>query len=236
VVLEGGTYKIRTIDVDRNSFCNDSKADYLAIDLNHDGILDCTLEPLNEGFVWQEPFLINDQMYRVTSVSVPGDKVIIEKAFPQNSSQISCKVGDDRIASFTVTGKVTPSTPGSYVNDLYTHTDGTIIRRTAIVDSNGNFQDKPSIAHTGTWTTRASWVGNRTFECASTQLLTIHVGLQGDVNGDGTVDRSDAALLVSAYNSRSIDSTWNANTDLNADGTIDIYDAILLANNFGKKL
>jgi len=167
VVLEGVAHKVRTVDVDGNSLYNNSNIDYFVIDLNRDGILDCEFEPPSEGFVWQNPFLINDQIYHVTSVSVAGDQAVIEKASPKTSSQITCYLSDDRIGSFTVGGRVTPSIPGAYVNLLYVYADGTTIRTTSTVDSNGNFSDKPNIPYTGSWTIRASWSGDRRYQCTS---------------------------------------------------------------------
>jgi thiol-disulfide isomerase/thioredoxin len=171
VVLEGATYKARVVDVDGNSLYNKSSSDYFVIDLNRDGALDCESQPPSEGFVWQNPFLINDQIYHVRSVSVAGDQVVIEKVSPTTSSQISCHLIDGRIASFTVGGSVTPPRPGSYVNLLYTYTDGTTIRSTSMVDSNGNFLDKPNIPRAGFWTIRASWSGDRSYQCASSSPL-----------------------------------------------------------------
>jgi hypothetical protein len=54
----------------------------------------------------------------------------------------------------------------------------------------------------------------------------------GDINGDGIVDRNDAAVLAYAFGSRPSDPNWNANADLNGDNVVDILDAIDLANHF----
>lgn len=58
--------------------------------------------------------------------------------------------------------------------------------------------------------------------------------IQGDINGDITVDIYDAILLSGAYNTVPGDPNWNANADLNSDNGVDIYDAILLANHYGE--
>jgi hypothetical protein len=61
------------------------------------------------------------------------------------------------------------------------------------------------------------------------------VRLEGDINGDRTVDIYDAIMLANAYNSRPSDPHWNPNADINGDNIVDIYDAIILASNYGKK-
>jgi parallel beta-helix repeat protein len=60
------------------------------------------------------------------------------------------------------------------------------------------------------------------------------IGIQGDINGDGTVDIYDAILLAGAYGSKPGNPSWNPNADLNDDNTVDIYDAIILANHYNQ--
>jgi hypothetical protein len=61
---------------------------------------------------------------------------------------------------------------------------------------------------------------------------TFFVTVQGDLNGDGTVDLSDAILLSNSFLAQPGDSNWNPNADINCDGIVDISDAIILSSNF----
>jgi parallel beta-helix repeat protein len=61
---------------------------------------------------------------------------------------------------------------------------------------------------------------------------TVYVGIPGDLNGDGTVNASDAVLLVSAFKSRPGDANWSPNADINGDNVVDVLDAVLLADHF----
>jgi parallel beta-helix repeat protein len=63
---------------------------------------------------------------------------------------------------------------------------------------------------------------------------TVHVGIPGDINGDGTVDIFDAVLLAAAFNSVPGSSNWNPNADLNSDGIVNIFDAVILATYYGQ--
>jgi hypothetical protein len=61
----------------------------------------------------------------------------------------------------------------------------------------------------------------------------VKVKIPGDLNGDGTVDISDAIILSAAFDSTPGAPNWNPAADLNGDGTVDILDAIMLAAAFG---
>lgn len=60
------------------------------------------------------------------------------------------------------------------------------------------------------------------------------LGKSPDINGDGNIDVSDAALLGMAWGTRAGDSKYNYRCDLNNDGTVDIADATILARTFHK--
>jgi hypothetical protein len=60
------------------------------------------------------------------------------------------------------------------------------------------------------------------------------VTIQGDLNGDFTIDIRDAILEASAFGSNPNSPKWNPNADINEDNTVDTYDAIILANHFGQ--
>jgi hypothetical protein len=61
-------------------------------------------------------------------------------------------------------------------------------------------------------------------------LLTV----QGDLNGDLTVDIYDAITFALVYGKSVNQSAYDEMADFNRDGTIDIYDALVLAGNYGR--
>ena len=81
---------------------------------------------------------------------------------------------------------------------------------------------------------------------ASTMILTLNVmhdgpanllvdwRIPGDVNGDGTVDITDLALVGEAYGTVEGDPDYNSDADLNYDGAIDVYDLAECGKNYGK--
>lgn len=58
--------------------------------------------------------------------------------------------------------------------------------------------------------------------------------LIGDINGDGTINAQDLAILQQAYGSSQGSSNWNPNADLNHDNTVDEQDLYILSQNYGK--
>lgn len=67
-----------------------------------------------------------------------------------------------------------------------------------------------------------------------TSSLAVWVVLQGDINGDGTVNILDAITLGNAFLTTPSSSSWNPNADINGDNVVNILDAIILSNNFLK--
>lgn len=62
----------------------------------------------------------------------------------------------------------------------------------------------------------------------------IIVTIQGDINGDNTVNFLDAILLGTAFGSKPGDPNWNPNANINDDGIINFLDAIILGAHFGQ--
>ena len=60
------------------------------------------------------------------------------------------------------------------------------------------------------------------------------ITIQGDVNGDRTIDIYDAISLAAIFNSQPTRPNWNANVDINGDNIVDLYDAIILASHFNQ--
>ena len=57
--------------------------------------------------------------------------------------------------------------------------------------------------------------------------------LPGDLNGDGTVNIKDIAILVKLYGTTPASPQWNPNADLNGDQKIDMRDIALAVQAFG---
>jgi hypothetical protein len=54
--------------------------------------------------------------------------------------------------------------------------------------------------------------------------------VQGDINGDSTVDVNDLLLLLGSYGSTAPEAVV---CDINTDGAIDVNDLLLLLGNYG---
>jgi hypothetical protein len=65
-----------------------------------------------------------------------------------------------------------------------------------------------------------------------TSAVPVWVVIPGDINGDGTVDLSDAILLSNSFLTGPGDLDWNPNADIVEDGTVDLSDAIVLSSYF----
>jgi len=62
----------------------------------------------------------------------------------------------------------------------------------------------------------------------------VKIKIPGDINGDGTVDIKDIAIVAIAFGSFPGHPRWNPQADLYKDGKIDIRDIAIVARNFGK--
>lgn len=65
-----------------------------------------------------------------------------------------------------------------------------------------------------------------------TNAVAVRVVLQGDINGDGTVNILDAIQVSNAFLATPSSSNWNTNADVNCDNVVNILDSIVLANHF----
>jgi hypothetical protein len=57
--------------------------------------------------------------------------------------------------------------------------------------------------------------------------------VNGDADGDNTVDIGDYSVISAAFNSGPGDGNWNVNADLNGDDGVDIGDYSILSSHFG---
>jgi hypothetical protein len=62
------------------------------------------------------------------------------------------------------------------------------------------------------------------------------IRMEGDVNGDGTVNNIDLEALSRAYGSSPQSSNWNPSCDFNDDSKIDITDLNLLGKSYGRTI
>ncbi|MBW7928262.1 MAG: hypothetical protein H3C58_09295, partial [Fimbriimonadaceae bacterium] len=58
--------------------------------------------------------------------------------------------------------------------------------------------------------------------------------VNGDVNGDNSVNAMDFLALRGAFGSSTGDAAWNPYADLNGDGSVGISDFQILRANFGR--
>lgn len=83
------------------------------------------------------------------------------------------------------------------------------------------------------------------FNCKATNLTAVNLvsvskngyfsnAMNGDLNGDHTVDLFDALLMARSFGCCPESQMWNEDADINGDMNIDIYDALLLCARFGR--
>jgi hypothetical protein len=98
----------------------------------------------------------------------------------------------------------------------------------------------PTAMHTPSLSleTRYYWkvVAVSNFGLTEGPVWTFATTLQGDIDGNGTVNVSDLLPLVAAWASASGGENWNAIADLNDDGYVNIGDLQILIANWGRSL
>lgn len=62
----------------------------------------------------------------------------------------------------------------------------------------------------------------------------INIAVSGDLNGDGSIDIYDIAIVAVTFGSTPVDANWNPNADVNDDGIVDIFDIVVVALHFGE--
>ncbi len=90
-----------------------------------------------------------------------------------------------------------------------------------------------------TWNT-TTWAYGDYFLAAATNAsyptftssLAVRVVIQGDVNGDGTVNILDSIQVSNAFLTTPGSPNWNPNADINCDNVVNILDSIIQSNNF----
>jgi len=171
----------------------------------------------------------------------------------KNSSEI---INHD-VAITNVTPSVSRANPGETVSvsvvvenqgdtnetfDVNCYANTTTIESTTVTLTNGN-----STTLIFSWNTTGVDKGNYTIRAEASVVsdeidivdnTCIHgmvmVTIPGDVNGDGTVDITDLALVNKVYGKVEGNPDYNPYTDLNRDGVMDIYDLAECGKNYGE--
>ena len=60
-----------------------------------------------------------------------------------------------------------------------------------------------------------------------------NMALEGDVNGDGSVNFNDLVAAAVAFGSTPDSPKWNLNADVNSDGIVNVIDLVIVMMNFG---
>jgi hypothetical protein len=93
----------------------------------------------------------------------------------KTTSRISCEVSEAAVplgGKIKVSGSITPISPNAQITLNYTKPDGTIVVRKVLADSKGSYEDTYTPDMLGSWSVRASWLGDVVQEGAtSTRII-----------------------------------------------------------------
>jgi len=91
------------------------------------------------------------------------------------ASRISCEVSESAVSlggKIKVSGTITPISPNVQITLNYTKPDGTVVVRKVLTDSKSNYVDTYAPDMLGSWSVKASWVGDEVHEGAiSTRIV-----------------------------------------------------------------
>jgi predicted lipoprotein with Yx(FWY)xxD motif len=106
-----------------------------------------------------------------------------------------------------------------------------------------------SLTLTFKWDTSSVAIGNFTIKAVATEdkdqnvtiLSTvlyhyIQISIQGDINGDGTINIIDVSMAARTFGAKPNEPSWNANADMDEDGQVNIVDLTMIAKGFGGKI
>jgi hypothetical protein len=174
--------------------------------------------------VWWNGTLDGGQQWSITqSINIPSDAPVGEaKVYGSTFTQLPEKCGfaycPEKLATFNIVQSGGGGSALSYIQS-----------------EEGNFNMTIRIRPLG------GMVGNYTIYACSyyeyiiiTQQTQFRVVLITDINGDGTVDITDVAMVAYAYASTPGDPRWDDRCDLNNDLIIDITDVAMVAYDYGK--
>jgi len=92
----------------------------------------------------------------------------------KTASKISCEVSEAVVplgGKIKVSGSITPISPKAQITLNYTKPDGTIIVRKVLIDSKGSYEDTYTPDMLGSWSVKASWVGDVVQEGATSAQI-----------------------------------------------------------------
>jgi hypothetical protein len=118
----------------------------------------------------------------------------------------------------------------------------------SITSQNVTLSSGTSTNFTLTWNTTGFAYGNYTISAYACPIpnetstadnnfsfcFAVHVGVPGDVNGDGKVDMRDIGAIARLFGVNYPSPQYNPNYDINCDGKIDMKDIAIAARNFGQ--
>jgi hypothetical protein len=174
--------------------------------------------------VWWNNTLNGGEQWSITqSINIPSDAPVGEaKVYGNTFTQLPEKCGfaycPEKLATFNIVQSGGGGSALSYIQS-----------------EEGNFNMAIKIKPLG------GIIGNYTIYACSyydyiiaTQQITFKVVLITDINGDGTVDITDVAMVAYAYDTKPGDEKWDERCDLNNDLIIDITDVSMVAYDYGK--
>lgn len=151
--------------------------------------------------------------YQSPGNAVSGTVVLSDYTPSPNGQPIVCSFVDPGTGAFAATATTTLDDAGFFsVNTLLS----------------GTYHVRAKASH---W--RSATVLNVDTSSGDVSGLAFNL-LNGDVNGDDSVNAVDFVLLRKALGSGPSDVHWNAGADLNGDLTINIFDFLILYKNFGR--
>ncbi|MCW5941137.1 MAG: proprotein convertase P-domain-containing protein [Fimbriimonadaceae bacterium] len=144
-----------------------------------------------------------------------------------------------RPVSGTITlGQYTASPNGVQLTMILRNTGSTVAleTKTVTLDGSGNYSFQTSLQGTYDLAIKGShWLRKVVpVNIAAGGVTGVNASLlNGDVNGDNTVNISDFVALRAAFGSSSGSGNWNPNADLNGDGSVNLADFLILRARFG---
>ena len=86
--------------------------------------------------------------------------------------------------------------------------------------------------------TASSVPGENVINTADNTLIdgTVRVKIPGDIDGDGSVNMTDIAILADTYGSTNNDANWNSEADINRDNVVNAHDLAITGKNYGRSV
>jgi hypothetical protein len=108
---------------------------------------------------------------------------------------------------------------------------------TGKLNANGTFTFATTLSGTYDVSVKASHWLRKTMPSVTLTGTSFTSGLScavvnGDVNGDNTINLADLMAIAAAWRSTPGSSNWNANADVNGDGVVNLEDWMIVARNW----